>query len=542
MRKYLLYLVLPFCWACSNFIDVEPENSVTYTNFFKSKKDAEALLTELQVHMTTVFLSQWTEAAGDMAEVNEHFLPTDLTSWGMVFDWAPFFRLIYQADLILDNAHRFESLTKEELEPYVLQAYFAKGVAYFYLAMTFGDAPISKGTLFIEKLPQSPMSEVLDMADSCLSKALKLPVYEEMVSATSEARMKQYGSKGAAVALLAHLHAWRAGVEGKKECWAKAEEYCSMIIEGRVGNYKMVDTPEEVCVNVLKGGSDESIWEIYSDASENKEYAYRNDFVRFPVLLNGEFYPGAGIPYPYLTKETVHNMYSMGDLRRESYYYALDADFIYLNKVGENVVVGTTPGDVVLKYDVMEFDETYMYKFRYPYYEKNEYDPRPSFRGMSQNKVLYRLADIYLLRAECRARQNKRDLAVSDLNYVRGRAYGNMEDGNIKNGDDVSRYSYPTSEDIKNGLDANLCLAIFKEREKELSYEGYRYYDIMRNGYCFLRGEDSHDYIRKEISKYYEQLTDQDIKDGAMYCMLMDVCFDNNDLIRQNRYWNRRIQ
>jgi len=127
MRKYLLYLVLPFCWACSNFIDVEPENSVTYTNFFKSKKDAEALLTELQVHMTTVFLSQWTEAAGDMAEVNEHFLPTDLTSWGMVFDWAPFFRLIYQADLILDNAHRFESLTKEELEHI---AYALKAVAH----------------------------------------------------------------------------------------------------------------------------------------------------------------------------------------------------------------------------------------------------------------------------------------------------------------------------------------------------------------------------------------------------------------------------
>ena len=83
-------------------------------------------------------------------------------------------------------------------------------------------------------------------------------------------------------------------------------------------------------------------------------------------------------------------------------------------------------------------------------------------------------------------------------------------------------------------------LSTVSQREKELVAEYHRYFDIMRNGWCFLRGDDTHDYIRKEISEAYDKLTDRDIQDGALYLMLGADCFSNNDLIRQNRYWNRR--
>ena len=106
----------------------------------------------------------------------------------------------------------------------------------------------------------------------------------------------------------------------------------------------------------------------------------------------------------------------------------------------------------------------------------------------------------------------------------------------------AQEYNFPSADDKKHGLTGNIQLAIFREREKELIYEGHRYYDIARNGMCFIRGEDSYDYIRKEISPAYERLTDQDIKDGALYSRIDEICFKNNDLIRQNKYWNRRIQ
>lgn len=56
MKRYLYWLSLPillFEMACTDFIDVRPENATTYTNYFRTQKDAEALLTYLQVKINT---------------------------------------------------------------------------------------------------------------------------------------------------------------------------------------------------------------------------------------------------------------------------------------------------------------------------------------------------------------------------------------------------------------------------------------------------------------------------------------------------------
>ena len=210
---------------------------------------------------------------------------------------------------------------------------------------------------------------------------------------------------------------------------------------------------------------------------------------------------------------------------------ANQADSVFLKYVNEEVVADIDRGEdsVIVAYDNQAIPRAYLYKYRYPFYTYNDWSPEPLFQGMNQNKVIWRLAEIYLLRAECRARQGKAN-AVEDLNEIRRRAYGN------------DSHAFPCAEDEKNGLSGNIQLAIFREREKELLHEGHRYYDIVRNGWCYLRGEDTYDYIRNEISEAFAKLTDQDIQAGALYYGLSSNCFENNDLIRQNRYWNRRMQ
>ena len=517
--------------GCSDFIDVRPENATTYTNYFRTQKDAEALLTYLQVMIKPI-------AYGHIA-ARGLIVDSDPNGWDVPNKLDPskardflkgYYDVIYQADLILDNAHRFE-ITEEELKPYLLQAYFAKGIAYFYLAMNFGEVPIKKGSTNFEKLPQSSISEVLDEAEKWALKAMDLPKYEDLVQQTAETRMKQYGCKGAAAALLAHLYAWRAGVEGRSECWAQAEEYCRMIIDGEVGNYRLATTPEEVCTNVMHKDSDESIWEIYCNGEEHVTSIQRYmSFVGFPVITISNYTPD-NMWQPSIYKTTVNKMYPEGDRRRDAYFWATNADSVFLKYVNEEVVADIDRGEdsVIVAYDNQAIPRAYLYKYRYPFYTYNDWSPEPLFQGMNQNKVIWRLAEIYLLRAECRARQGKAN-AVEDLNEIRRRAYGN------------DSHAFPCAEDEKNGLSGNIQLAIFREREKELLHEGHRYYDIVRNGWCYLRGEDTYDYIRNEISEAYAKLTDQDIQDGALYYGLSSNCFENNDLIRQNRYWNRRMQ
>lgn len=534
--------------GCADFIDVHPENSATYTNYFKTKKDAEALLTDLQWRIKTTWTTDDLSRVGYIVDDDPSAdIPNKLEPSRMLSIWSGEYGIIYQANLILDNAHRFE-ISEEELQPYLLQAYFAKGVAYFYLAMKFGEAPITQGSINFDKYPQSSTSEVLNEAEKWALKAMDLPKYEDLAGNSSGnisrsgggivessgelgARMKQYGSKGATAALLAHLYAWRAGVEGKSEYWKKAEEYCRMIIDGEVGNYRLATDPEEVCTSVMHRDSEESIWEIYCNGEELPAHVQRYmPFVGFPVITLSSHTPD-NTWQPSIYKTTVNRMYPEGDRRRDAYFWETNADSVYLKYMDGEVVASAEreQDSVIVAYDNQSIKRAYLYKFRYPFYLYYDYSPEPQLQGMNQNKVIWRLAEIYLLRAECRARQGKAN-AVDDLNTVRRRAYGD------------DSHAFPCAEDVENGLAENIQLAIFREREKELLHEGHRYYDIVRNGMCYLRGEDTHDYIREEISEAYSRLTDQDIQDGALYYGLEQWCFENNDLLRQNRYWNRRMQ
>ena len=133
--------------------------------------------------------------------------------------------------------------------------------------------------------------------------------------------------------------------------------------------------------------------------------------------------------------------------------------------------------------------------------------------NVNQNKIWWRLADIYLLRAECRSRLGGEYTAgaIDDLNKIRERSKATLYNASEYGGD--------------------LRYTIFKEREKELIMEGQRYYDVVRNGY-----------FREELSLVYAALTDNDIRDGALYLPVSRNSFTKNPLMKQNIYWSWRQQ
>ena len=59
-------------------------------------------------------------------------------------------------------------------------------------------------------------------------------------------------------------------------------------------------------------------------------------------------------------------------------------------------------------------------------------------------------------------------------------------------------------------------MTVFREREKELLVEGYRYYDIIRNGL---------DYVHSFLEGGYQTVTQQDCIDGAFFLMNKSIDF-----------------
>ena len=125
--------------------------------------------------------------------------------------------------------------------------------------------------------------------------------------------------------------------------------------------------------------------------------------------------------------------------------------------------------------------------------------------GMEGNRVYWRLADLILLRAECRAHLGMPE-AVNDLDRIRTRA-------------GLAGYTGSTEK-------KTLLREIFNERDRELFGESRRYYDIIRNGY-----------VRDELQGNYVTLKEEDIKNGALYLPVSQQASYKNPLMKQNIYW-----
>ena len=73
----------------------------------------------------------------------------------------------------------------------------------------------------------------------------------------------------------------------------------------------------------------------------------------------------------------------------------------------------------------------------------------------------------------------------------------------------------------------DLQLVIFEERERELMYEGHRWWDIRRNK----------DYYKTYLPAAYRKLTQQDLNDGALFFPTLNEAGDYNVLLTPNKYW-----
>jgi hypothetical protein len=88
----------------------------------------------------------------------------------------------------------------------------------------------------------------------------------------------------------------------------------------------------------------------------------------------------------------------------------------------------------------------------------------------NNNVVVFRLGEMYLIRAEARARQNKVTSAIADVNVLRTRADYINSQTNLK----------VKTPRVGAVTQTQLIQLIEEERVYELSFEGHRWYDLVR--------------------------------------------------------------
>lgn len=118
-------------------------------------------------------------------------------------------------------------MTPERINYYKAQAYFGRAIGYFFLARRWGEVPVTRNSSSSEAYGKKPYLEVLDSIIVDATRAYDgLPVYGQIVDRQGAViQSKQFGSKGAACALLAHVYAWKGSMIDLMEL---------MVILGRV--------------------------------------------------------------------------------------------------------------------------------------------------------------------------------------------------------------------------------------------------------------------------------------------------------------------
>lgn len=510
MRYFISCLALSLLATACN-LDYTPTNSITYSNAFSRESELNA--TTVSIHF---YLNNCLESSSILTQVgliaDETASSDELREWnprtviGGNYDWKPLYNLIFEANLLLENIGRTQGLTDERRAYHVGQAQFALGFAYFTLSRAFGLAVIPESTSAIRQYPLSSMLRVIDKAIYHAEQAYSiLPTYDKLRNLSGAAvSSKQFASKGNSAALLAHLYAWKGsmielyGLSGAsaQEAYRKSVDYASVLINGQAGNYSLLSSPEELCKRLSDPAADnpEEIFSLVYDKTRSNNSVSHNEvaalYCTWPVDKTLSLGDITNAPFRLLAS-TVRSLYpDAGDARRTAFFYEADQT-----------------------HEVAGKDYAIPYKFRNAIFVNDASSSSGlSFVSIDANYVYWRLADIYLLRAECYAKLGETGSATSDLNRIRQRA---------------GATAYPASGE------SDLKEAIFHEREREFLLENdSRYYDILRNGYQTTK-----------LQGKFQQLTATDIAGGALNLPVPSAAFQDktgkiiNGSILQRKYW-----
>lgn len=500
MKRIIEILCLSFLLlgtvSCHDLLNPEPENSVTFYNFFETEEDVATVIDGLHSmyrYKFTIF--PWFEASGELIDhVSEaddaiHGLRdldgTLVTDASPYTSWAGWYNMISQVLVLSENIDR-ANLPEDRYNYYMGQAMFFRALSYFKVIQTWGDCPYVDVSYELQARGREPWQKMLDLAIEDAIKAFNMlePWSKLVDSKGTRVTSKQIPGKEAASALLAHMYAWKGSLCNDNEALQKGIEAATFVIEN--GGFSLAANPEEVCTKVMMGGHSESIFEVeltWSELDLYGSYHMESLYQGYPI-----------VPYwniADIISNTLHvngkrvlEMYKDGDLRKDAYFYMVDSMINNVDTYG---------------YALMQ-------KRREVVLDKTSEYPQYWYRNLDGNVIIYRLADIILLRAEMYAKKGDATPAITDLNTIRDRAKAKL---------------YDASE-------GDLYYAIFKEREKELIAERHRRSDIIRTGFY------------GELSEAWGKLSPQDIEDGAVYSPVSSSAFYDNSLMRQNRFWAKQ--
>lgn len=516
MMKKIIYVcvaaVLIGNAGCTDWLDVKPESQIVLEDYWKSEDDVEAVLASCYRNLTTDEVIQrmiiWGELRSDNmtfgSSIPHHhygiyqILEGDLNPSNAFAGWGGFYTVINYCNTVLYYApyvlERDENFTEDDLNYVRSEVLAIRAMCYFYLVRAFKEVPwVEDASIDDTQNYSVPKSTEQELIGHIIADLLAAKQYARTDYGKTEYNKGRI-TKNAINALLADVYLW-------DQQYGKCVEACDEVLAD--SQLKLVRRENMFGSVFYNGNSTESIFEL--QFKENVQ-------VNVPVR---EFYGHSGYPFGYVSFpiSLMYDPYSnpkvVGQYSPFNYNAIESLDDIRARSFVNIYNANLTGYYYVFKYAGITFSEDLTGKpINYRY------------RTNTANWIVYRLSDVMLMKAEALVQMGESyypdAIKMVNVPYLRSNA----------NADSLALKNYPTKAEMED--------LVLRERQRELMFEGKRWFDLVRKG----RRENS----IVEVNKYvgHKAAGNQSLSISSLNGLYMPVPqweIKNNPKLKQNPYY-----
>ena len=509
-------VVLTVFSSCNDFLTIYPTDKTVGEDFWKTKEDVEGMVTGAYTQMLSYGCQEraiiWGAFRSDELTKYSDYSSTALDNISAVNllptngynSWDNFYGVINRCNIVLNHAPEVMELdpkfTQGDYDEIRAQMLALRSLCYFYLVRTFRDVPYTTQSFEdddqVFAIPQTAPDSVLQYCINDLEEAEKY-IMKSGAYGVNNWRNKGYMTRDAVYALMADIYLWRASMTHNRSFYEKCIEYADKLIDSKDEYYRTIHVNRiggaqedkyhladlNSMYNIFStqfGNQDESILEWQYDGRSQANNALLNYYNREGdndhQHSNSEIMATQIFNFPDETANTLQGRkvyHSKNDYRYWQNVYGVNNEeatelsirkFIASSGIvqGEGSSVGNDPTG----------------------FTRGETAIRRDYRNFSQNWIVYRLTDVMLMKAEALVQT-----AASDSDHVAlDQAFQLVQTIN-KRAMKVTATDTLLIENFK-GKEA-MELLVLAERERELCFEGKRWYDLVRFCYRHMEGVDA---------------------------------------------------
>lgn len=520
MLHFVVYILLPLAgggWfgvSCTDFLTIYPTDRIVGEDFWKSKADVDQMVDGCYLSMLSGDVQSraiiWGAYRSDELVKREDYNDLTLDNINAVnllptmgyCSWASLYKVINNCNIVLNHAPEVMAVdpefTEGDYQVVKAQMLALRSLCYFYLVRAFRDVPYMTQSVEsdnqVEAVPQSAPATVLQHCLDDLQDARRY-IMKSGGYGRNDWRNWGYITTDAVDAIMADIYLWRGAMTHDNADYQKVVELVDQVVEAKDDYYQKYSTE-------VVGAGQKDPYHLYDgEDAQLMLFHFNNGNCRESILewqYNGINNANSELEVNYYKTD---NSAQHGRLMASKIFNSIETN---ANKEGAQKVFYSKNDyrfwNIVYDASNSEAEQLAIRKMVYAESSQSVISTKSTagltkqssrnFENFRQNWIVYRITDLMLMKAEALVAMcgdtDDADEAETTEDYLKQAFYlvqtvnkRSME----KSAKDTLRINNFRTKDAMEVL-------VLAERERELCFEGKRWWDLMRYCYRGMEGVD----------------------------------------------------